>query len=125
MNCPYCSEQHPDNARFCPVTGQTIPEQLTCAGCGRETKAGVTFCPYCGSTTFLDKSKAHLKVGRKRRATILWILIGVVALFFVVLLACSFLMDYLSITAIDKQSPLSVRDANSGIRKVYQSCRYW
>jgi formylglycine-generating enzyme required for sulfatase activity len=96
MNCPYCSEQHPDNARFCPVTGQTIPEQLTCAGCGRETKAGVKFCPYCGSTTFLDKPKAHLKLGRKKRATILWTLIGVVALFFAVVVGL-FFFDGLSL----------------------------
>lgn len=24
MQCPYCSQQHPDNAQFCPVTGQQL-----------------------------------------------------------------------------------------------------
>src|SRR5918996_6195626 len=27
MQCPYCGDHHPDNARFCPRTGKTLPIQ--------------------------------------------------------------------------------------------------
>lgn len=27
MQCPYCSDNHPDNAQFCPRTGKTLPVQ--------------------------------------------------------------------------------------------------
>ena len=29
MQCPYCDNQHPDEAQFCPVTGKTLLGQQT------------------------------------------------------------------------------------------------
>ncbi len=29
ITCPHCHQQHPDNAQFCPITGQAIPARRT------------------------------------------------------------------------------------------------
>ena len=55
MKCPHCSQEHPDNFQFCPVTGQRIAPQFKactneqCSDFGKyilplESK----FCPSCG-----------------------------------------------------------------------------
>ena len=51
MQCPYCQQEHPDNVKFCPITGQslvTISKTLTCPKCGSEIPLGLVFCPHCG-----------------------------------------------------------------------------
>ncbi len=53
MLCPYCRQTHPDNAKFCPVTGQTLPQlqpaaQAACPNCGGSLPPGVVYCPKCG-----------------------------------------------------------------------------
>lgn len=49
--CPHCQQEHPDTARFCPVTGQTLlpPTQERCSTCGGGVPSGQKFCPHCGS----------------------------------------------------------------------------
>lgn len=50
MHCSYCGQEHPDSARFCPVTGKTlVPEQAICPRCGRGVQAEATYCPTCGA----------------------------------------------------------------------------
>jgi hypothetical protein len=49
MICPYCHQEHPDGALFCPITGQKImPADVTCPRCAKTSPADVRFCPYCG-----------------------------------------------------------------------------
>jgi formylglycine-generating enzyme required for sulfatase activity/RNA polymerase subunit RPABC4/transcription elongation factor Spt4 len=53
FTCPHCNQPHPADARFCPVTGDTIPQLVyTCVQCGKEVKKEVNFCPYCGGKEF-------------------------------------------------------------------------
>jgi formylglycine-generating enzyme required for sulfatase activity len=60
MKCPRCGQEHPDNARFCPITGQPIEfepattivpprvvETITCPNCKQTVKIGAIFCPNC------------------------------------------------------------------------------
>jgi hypothetical protein len=48
MHCPHCQQEHPDDVRFCPVTGQMLAQMVACSYCGREMPANATFCPHCG-----------------------------------------------------------------------------
>lgn len=48
MHCPYCGQEHPENARFCASTGQAIAQALrTCPTCGKVVQAKWKRCPYC------------------------------------------------------------------------------
>ena len=68
MICPYCSQEHPDNAQFCPVTGKALidksgatishPVIEVCPYCKREVKAGQKFCPSCGKQIIRPKIPA-------------------------------------------------------------------
>jgi Tol biopolymer transport system component len=63
MQCPYCSQTHPDGLRFCPITGKDltaipaaaavarppVEEKSHCPACGKPAPAGVRFCPHCGA----------------------------------------------------------------------------
>lgn len=49
MKCPFCGGEHPDQARFCPVTGQALPKTAAvCPQCQHEMPTGARFCPFCG-----------------------------------------------------------------------------
>jgi predicted amidophosphoribosyltransferase len=37
--CPYCDQDHPIGARFCPVTGKELTEVKTCPHCGEMVQA--------------------------------------------------------------------------------------
>ena len=49
MRCPFCGQNHPDNTKFCPETGNKIEKSsLTCPSCGRTgIPLGSNFCPDC------------------------------------------------------------------------------
>lgn len=57
MKCPYCHQEHPDDAVFCPQTGQRIQEdKLACTenpNCPihgqRILPLDAVFCPECGA----------------------------------------------------------------------------
>ena len=61
MICPYCGQEHPDNFKFCPETGQPIPQLKACTNsdCPNHGKhilpLDAKFCPRCGSP--LEKAK--------------------------------------------------------------------
>jgi len=52
MQCPFCKDEHPDEAEFCPITGQSLisfkNSAKTCARCGEFVPQGAQFCPICG-----------------------------------------------------------------------------
>jgi len=50
--CPNCSNDIPDDSRFCPQCG--TPQTLTCAACGHGNATGSRFCAQCG--TRLDET---------------------------------------------------------------------
>jgi RNA polymerase subunit RPABC4/transcription elongation factor Spt4 len=56
--CPHCNNEHPDDAKFCPITGKTIPAfdapriagaALVCKNCQTRLPANAQFCPVCGA----------------------------------------------------------------------------
>ena len=55
MTCTYCGQEHPDNFKFCPETGQPIPQLIACTNsdCPNHGKhilpLDAKFCPRCGS----------------------------------------------------------------------------
>ncbi len=52
--CPYCQEEHPETALFCPKTGREFlqqpehPRSNNCTACGALLPAGARVCPACG-----------------------------------------------------------------------------
>ena len=50
MKCPFCNQEHPDNTKFCPETGNKIEmTSLTCPSCEfRDITIDSKFCPQCG-----------------------------------------------------------------------------
>ncbi len=48
MRCPYCGQEHPSAARFCPNTGQKLSMSTYCPSCGSQIGVGWSFCPNCG-----------------------------------------------------------------------------
>lgn len=57
MKCPYCNHEHPQGTKYCPITGQKIPEPsipgCTNRNCVNHGKTDIPsyykFCPICGS----------------------------------------------------------------------------
>jgi hypothetical protein len=83
FTCPHCNQSHPTGARFCPVTGQTIPELPAvsiCAKCNREIQPGWSYCPYCTASRSTSKGwflrVALFAILLISGAIILWILFG-------------------------------------------------
>ena len=69
MKCPHCSQEHPDNFQFCPVTGKKIDiikestsELIACTNpsCNDYGKnilpIDSKFCPTCGSPISNERS---------------------------------------------------------------------
>ncbi len=60
MRCPHCAQDHPDNCKFCPITGKEIiadsvavpaqPIRGLCPFCQRPIVPGQLFCPSCGKS---------------------------------------------------------------------------
>jgi formylglycine-generating enzyme required for sulfatase activity/DNA-directed RNA polymerase subunit RPC12/RpoP len=59
MKCPYCSNEHPDYAQFCPITGKklqdlqknggdTSSDYINCPNCSNPIILGTQICGYCG-----------------------------------------------------------------------------
>ena len=46
MRCPRCSQENPDEARFCLHCGAQLA--ISCPGCGAVQPPGARFCPECG-----------------------------------------------------------------------------
>jgi Protein of unknown function (DUF3352) len=49
MKCPYCDQEHSDNAKFCPTTGKPLAQALYCQFCGEKIEASWAACPMCGT----------------------------------------------------------------------------
>ena len=49
IECPHCGRTHPAGARFCPDTGEPLPEVQTCPSCGDLVLSGWNVCPRCGN----------------------------------------------------------------------------
>jgi hypothetical protein len=48
MPCPHCGGEHPDQTKYCPVTGQSLLSSGYCMRCGTKLEAGWKVCPNCG-----------------------------------------------------------------------------
>ncbi len=69
MKCPYCNQEHPFGAKFCPTTGKSLPDQQIietrlsdqnqCPKCLNQIPKNIQFCPYCG---FQTKQEELLKI---------------------------------------------------------------
>jgi hypothetical protein len=49
INCPHCGSYHPSSAGFCPVTGQKIPDSVSCPDCGTLLEREWKVCASCGN----------------------------------------------------------------------------
>lgn len=62
MKCPYCGQEHPDNSKFCSVTGKPLQSQTKkCENCRYENvPIEAKFCPRCGSDFTIYREKEPL-----------------------------------------------------------------
>lgn len=112
MKCPHCGNEHPENAQFCPITGEKLEQKPACVSCAREIKAGTRYCPYCGAAQFAGQeaeaslvfdqqafTESEPKFNRSGRYFIigLVVLLGMAALFWF-WIRPNFLLNKLSIT---------------------------
>ena len=59
MQCPYCGNEHPENAKFCPISGKSLePALIPCPNCGQEVDSTQKYCTSCGEN--LSQSRAGL-----------------------------------------------------------------
>jgi hypothetical protein len=49
MQCPYCKQEHPDEAVFCPKTGQRFDAISQCKQCQAQLQPAWNICPTCGA----------------------------------------------------------------------------
>lgn len=66
MKCPYCSQEHSDNARFCENTGRPLGQACSNPDCPEYGKyilpAEAKFCPRCGKP--LATSIGYVRTGQ-------------------------------------------------------------
>lgn len=81
MICPHCHQEHPDSARFCPVTGQEITNnQPICPNCYRETLPGLSYCTFCGAKLVSEQTvpvatpPAYVATGVVKHRSPIWLL---------------------------------------------------
>ena len=49
MKCPYCGNEHPEAAKFCPISGKSLESaKIPCPNCGHEVDINRKFCTACG-----------------------------------------------------------------------------
>jgi TolB protein len=73
--CPYCGQEHPHGARFCPNTGNLLQDTVNCPVCGQEIQSGWAVCPSCGTQLLTMEEVPETKKGYLR-----WLLIVAVIL---------------------------------------------
>ena len=72
MICPHCGNEHPDKAKFCPITGEPlVPPTISCPNCGREVDPSRKFCTFCGEN--LSQFKEEDNGGRNK---LLYLIMG-------------------------------------------------
>jgi formylglycine-generating enzyme required for sulfatase activity len=113
MLCPYCKREHPDRAKFCPVTGQslTLPitsvpasPQRTCISCGASLPPEAQICPVCGTSTVPAGEPGQ--VPPKASKPSMWIVLGLVVISAIVVI-CILLLVLVNperLKAVIKQS---------------------
>ena len=59
MKCPHCCQEHPDDYKFCPISGQPlVPQTKVCENpkCKYENvPIEAKFCPRCGTSFSIEK----------------------------------------------------------------------
>lgn len=71
MKCPHCQQDHTDNAKFCPVTGLEIRQEIyilgkdevttyACPNCGKQIIFSEKFCSNCGFQLRINQKEANI-----------------------------------------------------------------
>lgn len=58
-NCPNCSAQIDDNAKFCVYCGTKFENKPCCPNCGSAIASGTKFCTCCGAKLISTSSNEH------------------------------------------------------------------
>ncbi len=53
MQCSHCNQEHPENSKFCPVTGRKIIMPGVCPECGKSVDPKWRHCTHCGRKLIL------------------------------------------------------------------------
>lgn len=63
LTCPHCGQEHPAEARFCPVTGKTLDAKNKCPHCGAIVQNNWRVCPRCGIALAIPAKRAPFFLG--------------------------------------------------------------
>lgn len=97
MRCPICGKEHPDDARYCKMTGQLIPKQTACTHCGEPVEGGWNVYPNCGSPLNAGKVDPLASTRKNFR----WYWFGFVALLAFILVGSYWLQNTFSKKGLD------------------------
>ena len=50
MLCPYCQNEHAEDAHVCPSTGLPLWPRVVCLTCGQVARPSARYCAGCGAT---------------------------------------------------------------------------
>lgn len=72
MKCPYCSQEHPDDDKFCLITGKPLQTQTQkCMNCGYENvQVEAKFCPRCGKPLSAKQENSFNKQFKENQSQI-------------------------------------------------------
>jgi hypothetical protein len=74
MQCPHCSQEHPDEINFCPITGNRLLPIIFCKNCGTKLEEDWSICPNCGSLiSKSDKIDLSDELNKSSKQTIILI----------------------------------------------------
>ncbi len=62
IHCPHCGQNHPEGAKFCPVTGKLLEVEISaprCPSCGEAVEPGWVVCAYCGKPLQQERRCPH------------------------------------------------------------------
>jgi hypothetical protein len=70
LECPYCQGFHPEGARFCPISGETL-DFPKCPQCGKGVQPDWLRCAHCAAPLRAELPERSARELRRRRGNLL------------------------------------------------------
>jgi len=88
--CPFCKNEHLDDAEFCPQTGQLLKpssrNSIYCVNCGGSVPSDAKFCPICGEPNGFAAGKRKSFIKNLKNIKLKYIKMIGVGIFLILLL---------------------------------------
>jgi hypothetical protein len=108
MKCPFCQQDHADEALFCPVTGANLAAIPKCKNCEGLLQPAWKICPKCGTPVGepIQPVKEEHQPRQKKPSKLKKIFIGfsIISIGFLILITALVLLDPFNLKLIDRVS---------------------